>query len=336
MARVNDALVLARLCLAVVFAVAGVAKFLDRPGSRDALVDFGVPDGLAGTLSVVLPVAEIVTAVAMGFASSARWGAILGLVLLAAFVGGLTRALRKGETPDCHCFGQVHSEPASWVTVARNVALAVPAGLVAVGGPGPSLVAWVDGHSAEALWLIATSTLAALATASSAVLWRANRRLRSTQAPSAPRPVRVGARAPRFTLPSFAGQPVKLQDLLTDRPSVLTFVAPACGPCRALLPAIARWQDSLADRLTFPVVSAGDADAAGAIARDHGLAEVLSDVDSAVSRAYGVPGTPCAVLVAPDGSVKSAPAAGQLAIEALVRLALHGEESPRLAAHQVA
>jgi uncharacterized membrane protein YphA (DoxX/SURF4 family) len=40
-------LLLIRLLLAVVFAVAGLAKLADRAGSRQALVDFGVPALLA-------------------------------------------------------------------------------------------------------------------------------------------------------------------------------------------------------------------------------------------------------------------------------------------------
>ena len=65
-----------------------------------------------------------------------RWGAAGSLVLLALFVVGLTRSLRRGEAPDCHCFGQLHSKPASWVTVARNLVLALPAVYVVLAGPG--------------------------------------------------------------------------------------------------------------------------------------------------------------------------------------------------------
>ena len=68
-------------------------------------------------MHLLLPAAELATAAALLFAATARWGALAALLLLAAFIFGLTRALRRGETPDCHCFGQVHSEPASWVTV---------------------------------------------------------------------------------------------------------------------------------------------------------------------------------------------------------------------------
>ncbi len=52
-------LLIARLLLALVFIVAGVAKLTDRTGSRQALIDFGVPSALASPLGVLLPLAEL-------------------------------------------------------------------------------------------------------------------------------------------------------------------------------------------------------------------------------------------------------------------------------------
>jgi len=51
------ALLSARLLLAVVFAVAGLAKLADRAGSRQTLIDFGVPALLAKPFGVLLPLA---------------------------------------------------------------------------------------------------------------------------------------------------------------------------------------------------------------------------------------------------------------------------------------
>ncbi len=55
----------ARILLAVVFATAGVAKLLDRRGTREALEGFGVP-GSPYLWSDPAPVAELATAVALG------------------------------------------------------------------------------------------------------------------------------------------------------------------------------------------------------------------------------------------------------------------------------
>jgi peroxiredoxin len=263
------------------------------------------------------------------FPTTARWGAAGGLVLLALFVVALTRVLRRGEAPDCHCFGQVHSKPASWVTVARNLVLALPAAYVALTGPGPSLASWVAGTNARNLWLIATGALAILATTTAVLLWRENRRLRSTNDRAAVAPRQIGALAPHFTLPSAAGPVVSLQDLLADdRACLLTFVHPECGPCAALLPELARWHDSITERLALTLVAPTEVMEAEKLAREHALTDVLIDEQSTVMHAYGVTATPSAVLVASDGTVRSAPVAGHVAIESLIRLALHGETRP--------
>jgi uncharacterized membrane protein YphA (DoxX/SURF4 family)/peroxiredoxin len=325
----NDALVVARVCLAAVFLVAGVAKLADRSGTRQAMTDFDVPRRLAGPLLLLLPAAELAAATALVFPTTARWGAAGGLVLLAVFVVGLTRVLRRGEAPDCHCFGQVHSEPASWVTVARNLVLALPAAYVAIAGPGPSLASWVAGTGARDHWLIAIASLAALTTTTSVLLWRENRRLRWTDDRAAAAPRQIGALAPRFTLPSTAGLVVSLQDLLADdRACVLTFVHPRCGSCEPLLPELARWHDAITERLALALVTTAEAMEADQLAREHALTNVLIDEQSTVSRAYGATAVPSAVLVASDGTVRSAPVRGRIAIESLIRLALHGETLP--------
>jgi uncharacterized membrane protein YphA (DoxX/SURF4 family)/peroxiredoxin len=325
----NDALVIARLGLAAVFVVAGVTKLADRPGTRQALANFGVPARLVDPFALLLPLAELAAATALVFPTTARWGAAGSLVLLALFAVGLTRVLRRGEAPDCHCFGQLHSKPASRTTVARNVVLAIPAAYVALTGPGPSLTSWVASTDATDLWLIATAALAALATTTSVLLWRENRRLRSTGGPAAAAPRQIGALAPQFSLPSTAGPAVSLHDLLADdRDCVLTFVSPGCGPCQLLLPELARWHDTITERLALTLVAPVEAVQAEALAREHSLTDVLIDEQATIMHAYGVWGTPSAILVASDGTVRSAPVAGHVAIESLIRLALQGETRP--------
>jgi uncharacterized membrane protein YphA (DoxX/SURF4 family) len=58
----NGALLAARLLLAVVFGVAGLAKLADRSGSRQAVIDFGVPPSLATPFATLLPMAELAVA----------------------------------------------------------------------------------------------------------------------------------------------------------------------------------------------------------------------------------------------------------------------------------
>src|SRR5215210_7850679 len=126
----DTTLFIARLLLALVFLVAGVAKLADRTGSRQAVVDFGLPKFLAAPLGVLLPLAELAVAVALIPASTAWWGALGALALLLLFVAGIGVNLARGRKPDCHCFGQLHSAPAGWSTLLRNGALAAVAALI--------------------------------------------------------------------------------------------------------------------------------------------------------------------------------------------------------------
>ena len=85
----NTALLIARVLLALVFASAGVAKLADRSGSRQALIDFGLPRSLAAPLGILLPLAELEVAAALIPVATAWWGAMGALALLLAFVGGI-------------------------------------------------------------------------------------------------------------------------------------------------------------------------------------------------------------------------------------------------------
>src|SRR5688500_6204211 len=148
------ALLVMRLLLALVFSVAGVAKLVDRSGSRQAIIDFGLPAPLANPLAILLPVAEFVIAGALASAAAAWWGALGALGLLSVFIVGISYNLARGRKPECHCFGQLHSAPAGWKTLARNGALAAVAGFVlwqGSDGAGPSAVAWVGDLSTNQL-----------------------------------------------------------------------------------------------------------------------------------------------------------------------------------------
>src|SRR4051794_34593596 len=120
----------ARLVLACVFAVAGATKLRDRLGTRFTLEDFGLSAGLAGPGAALLPVAELSVAGLLLFDATAVAGALGALLLLGAFMAGITYNLAQGRRPDCNCFGQLQSKPIGPATLARNATLAILAGLV--------------------------------------------------------------------------------------------------------------------------------------------------------------------------------------------------------------
>src|SRR6267142_5491279 len=123
-------IVLLRISLSAIFAVAGVTKLLDRRGTRDALKNFGSPESLAPALSIVLPLVELAIAAGLLFAGTAGASALAALLLLGLFVVAISVNLAQGRTHDCHCFGQLYSRPLSWPTLARNLIFALGAGIV--------------------------------------------------------------------------------------------------------------------------------------------------------------------------------------------------------------
>ncbi len=343
----NFVLVLGRILLAGVFVVAGLAKLVDRAGSRQALRDFGVPAAVAAPLGVTLPLAELVVGVALLPVATAWWGALGALAFLLVFVAGIGYNLARGRTPDCHCFGQLHSAPAGWSTLTRNAVLAALAGLVVWQGPaqpGASVIGWLSSVTmSQFLGFAAVLLLVGLLLGEGWLLLNLLRqngrlllRIEALEARqggadtgnAAPHPVAglpVETPAPAFALPTLDGTRVALAALRAPgKPVLLVFSDPGCGPCTALLPTLARWQHEHRDMLTVALVTHGTPEANRAKVAEHGLRHVLLQQDREVAQAYQVQGTPSAVLVQPDGTIGSPVAAGADAIATVVERTLHG------------
>jgi methylamine dehydrogenase accessory protein MauD len=341
------ALLVARLLLAGVFLVAGLAKLTDRPGSRQGLIDFGVPDRLAPSFGVLLPLAELAVAAALIPTSTAWWGALGALALLLLFVVGIGVNLARGRKPDCHCFGQLHSAPAGWSTLARNGVLAAIAGFIlweGREGVGPSAVSWLGVLSTIQLLALVGGLLALGLLAVEGWflvhLLRQNGRLlvrletleqsvasgetappETEEAPHAQPEagLPVGTEAPTFSLQGLYGETLTLEALRArGKPVMLLFTDPNCGPCTAMLPEIGRWQQEHAEKLTISLVSRGTPEENRTKSAEHGLISVLLQEDWEISEAYQVSGTPSAVLVQSDGTIGSPLAAGPEAIQSLV------------------
>jgi methylamine dehydrogenase accessory protein MauD len=340
-------LLLARLLLALVFAVAGLAKLADLTGSQQAVRDFGVPPRLAAPLGVLLPVAELAVALALLPAVSAWWAALGALALLLLFVVGIGYNLAQGRTPDCHCFGQLHSAPVGWPTLNRNLLLAAIAGLVVGFGwttPSFGVFDWLAALTVpqrlevligvlllvvligEGWLLVQTMTqqgrLLLRLEALEARLTEAGLALPQAAAGTAGLP--VGTLAPSFTLPTLSGETRTLAALRgLGKPVLLIFSDPGCGPCKALFPEIGRWQREHATKVVVALISRGTVEANHPKAREHGLTHVLLQKDREVAQAYQASGTPSAVLVRQDGTIGSPLAQGADAIRALLEQTLN-------------
>lgn len=335
----NGVLLAARVGLALVFLVAAVGKLTDRAGTRQAVEAFGVPDTLAGPVAALLPLAELATGVLLLIGPTARIGAAMATALLVAFCAGITRSIIRGESPDCHCFGQLHSEPAGPKTLARNAVLGALAILVLVGGSGTSATAWIGRLTGAGLvGLILGVVVVALVAGGVALFLSllrrygelllridrmeetlAERGIVVPQPAPPPEGLAPGSTAPELEIPDLEGARVTLKALAEGgRPVILTFTDPGCGPCSALLPQIANWQRDHADHVQIVLVSRGSLESNLAHAREHGVTDVLIQSDREVSQRYQVNGTPSAVLINADGTIGSWLHGGAEAITALV------------------
>jgi peroxiredoxin/uncharacterized membrane protein YphA (DoxX/SURF4 family) len=320
------ALLVVRAVLAAVFAVAGAAKLADLDGSRRAAGAFGVPQNLVPVVGTVLPIVELAVAALLLPASTAVAGGVGAAVLLGAFSAAIGRSIARGEAPDCHCFGQLHSEPAGLPTLARNLALAAAAIFVVAAGwsdHSNSAVAWLGRLHGAAIGTAAVGGVAAVAALACAYLLGTTRRLeRKLDRIGEDEPVhglRHGTLAPRLALKNLAGAKHTLAELLAPgKPLLLLFVEPNCGPCSALLPEVGRWQREHADTVTVAVLSLGKPDEIRERVASHLGGTLLLDPRRKAYRAYDAAGTPSAVLIAPQGWVDSPTVGGALAIHELV------------------
>lgn len=344
---------IARLALAAVFAVAAVTKLADREGTKKAVIAFGTPERLAAPLAILLPLAELTVAGLLLPATTAVFGAVGALVLLAVFSIAIAVSLARGRTPDCHCFGQLHSEPASWKTLVRNGILAAVA-VVALAGsiaePDASALAWIGDLSGAELLALAVAVCAGVVLVVGGfaflTLMRSYGnvlvRLDSIEAALSDSGIDLagdaelpefglepGTPAPAFTARSLAGDEVTLESLTSaGLPALLFFTSPHCGPCQSLLPTASAWQREYADALQLVFVTDGTADEVRLEAEEFELEHVLLDEDHAIYGAFEASGTPSAVLVAPDGTIGSWVAAGSEWVERLVADATAGEPEP--------
>jgi uncharacterized membrane protein YphA (DoxX/SURF4 family) len=318
-----------RIVLAAVFTLAAAGKAFDPAGSREAAAGFGVSDRAAGLVGILLPAFEGVIGVGLVLQPTARVAAGAALVLLMVFIVAIARLMRAGQAPECHCFGQIHSEPAGPSTLARNSMLGVLAAVALAGGPGRSLAT----VSASTVAVLLLSVLTGGLTLVTIGLWRENRRLRTHPmppvAPVAENGLTIGTRAPDLAVRDRAGTAAGLHDhFAVARPVVLVSVSAQCGPCVSLLPELARWRTQLAGTLEILTLSAGTVELNETLlagAPDHHL--LLAD-PGAFLTAYKIAPTPSAVAIDQAGRIASRPASGALAIEALIRTVLDHEPVP--------
>lgn len=334
-------LLILRVSLAAIFFVAGIGKLLDLRGSEKAVKEFGVPNSLAKPISVLLPLAEISFAILLLFIGVSWFGAIGASLLLLIFIGGMLWQMKKGNAPDCHCFGQIHSEPVSKKSLLRNVVFAVMALVLVVSGrenqglPISSLTSDFTNVMQIIFGLIITVFLFILLLYLKNIMEKQTQILRRLEVielianegveqnrenigdPKEGLP--IGSPVPDFELPNVNGRIVAFDHLLMKGKPILFFnVSPTCEPCNALLPEIENWEKELTDKVSFVFISKGNSKENIAKFGNDSSREIFLQDKSEVADLLETRWTPTALFVNKNGVIASYPAAGDKAIRELV------------------
>jgi putative oxidoreductase len=127
---VRRALVLAsRVALGAIFLWAAATKVPDMATFAKDVANYRlVPPALVPSAAAIVVGIEIVVGLALITGFGTRAAALVAAGMLVVFVGGLSQALLRGIDLRCGCFGG--DEAATWGTVARDLAMLVPAAVV--------------------------------------------------------------------------------------------------------------------------------------------------------------------------------------------------------------
>lgn len=128
------AIVAARLLVAAVFLWAGVPKLLDPATFAEDISNYRlVPDTVAAYAAVIVPVLEIVIALALITGVEAKGSALVAAAMLAGFAVAMLQAIVRDIDLTCGCFGTATESEVGWGSIARNVGLMAACGLVIAG-----------------------------------------------------------------------------------------------------------------------------------------------------------------------------------------------------------
>lgn len=337
-------LLLIRLTLFAIFAVAGIGKLLDLKGSEKAVKAFGTPAEFAKFFAIALPFAEIVFAICLLFVETSWLGATGALILLLTFIGGMIWQLAQGNAPDCHCFGAIHSEPVSKKSLIRNVVFALLAFILILSGKsnqGASLfdsainnsegnfMSFILGLATVGLLAVTVFYLRKISEQQTQIVRRmeilevtaldGGREVLRKDLAHPGDGLMIGSPAPDFVLPDVNGREVSLENLLMQaKPLLFFFVSPTCKPCAALLPEIEAWQTELKGKLNFVFFSSGEVKENLDKFAGVTLKQVLLQKDRETALSFSAQWTPTAILVNSDGTIASHTAVGDQAIRELV------------------
>jgi thiol-disulfide isomerase/thioredoxin len=324
-----------RVGLGAIFAIAFLAKMVDRDGLHRSVAAFGCPKTWVTQVSASLLICEAATAYLLTFPRWGYPGALAAFVLLGVFTAVSIVAIYRGDPPECRCFGNIIQTKINGGTIVRNIILMAIATAIcwdANNVPDSSVFALfselflpLEGYSHAKVFtgLVVCQCLhviymfvwqrrlqAQIDRLSSAVLNPAYRREIFG--------LTIGSKAPGFALTGTNGVSVTSSELFQSGKAVaLLFLAPSCGGCAALVPLIPGWNASLNSNVMVVVIGrnspADNTKVSGLRSPD-----ILLQKHDEVSRLYRVSAFPSAILVDDRGLIASDIAVGERAIKQFV------------------
>lgn len=324
------------LAISLVMAWSGVAKLKAPQSMAEAMRALRVPTVLAGRpMQIAVPWLELVLAAGLLVTSrgwqTLAWGATL--LLFAAYLAVIVRAVALDEKVSCNCFGAA-SAPVDRGTVARNILLVAASaiGLFTAQSSPTSLLTRMVGMRWES-WL-ALFTIAVLA----GLAWFLAREQATSGAaqasagvPSSPVQATTGGTAseqepgdlddyvrapiPVAVLERQPGEFVLLPDLARERGVALFYVSVTCGSCTQILEGMDDYVSRLSILDVVVVVSSRDA---VALLPESVQPRTLVDVAGSVQEGLHLGWVPGAVLLGADGLLAGGPVFGADPISQLV------------------
>ena len=126
-----------RVALGVVFLAAGLLKASHPELLAATIAAFRIlPEPVIAPLAIALPYFEMILGGYLIAGLFTRAAAYVAAAQLAGFAAAIASVVVRGISTSCGCFGPSDTAPASWVDVARDLALAAAAVVVALRAPG--------------------------------------------------------------------------------------------------------------------------------------------------------------------------------------------------------
>jgi len=332
-------LLLIRLFLFGIFALAGVGKLLDREGSENSIEDFGVPKTIVSHIAAILPIVEIAIAVSLLFLQTSWYGAIAGTALMVIFIAGMSYQISQGKAPHCHCFGELSDSKVGISSVVRNIVFAaVAAYLVFSGKYSQGLPIGNDAAAILQTSLLLSLVIGLIVLISYAARFQANQKIllrnaeldlviagqtKQVERQSAGNPVDalpIGAPFPDFSIENVGGVQVTSRSILAANKFVLyLFFGTSCRACRSMVPEIAEFAQRHSDNLQVVIVSNGKGLDNIEKFGEAGAASILLQDSRELALSVNAKWSPTAIIVRPDGIIASQTTVGEQAIRDLMR-----------------